>query len=204
FVPDLTVDNASYEQGMIKGHTEKTVENEPVTVVRLRNGETTIISTPSADEHQQYTTSKNGEYNIDDLNTKEGVIIQDDQKNTVVIINEKTGRPFIQDSSYNTIVEPGTENQHTLIRIIKDNVVSSTISLITDPNKNIENFESIPTENVTAISLVDTNKEDFIIASSLPESAPSFPGGSAIYDTEKNILLSLIGTNGDIRLLETS
>jgi len=202
--PKLSIDSASIKNHVIAGKTEGPVSNEPFQIIRERNGKLSILKTPSADTNGFFHTDQHGGFTISDMNTSAGVVLKDAQSNIVATINESSGNITLKDAQYTVNVSPSTDTAHTTIAITKNGETITSLTIVPDPNGDVLVTTTPPAGAPQTLTVVDTNTTDTIQFSSLPESAPSFAGGAAIYDERSKTLLGMIGTNGDIRLLDNT
>ncbi len=204
FVPDLSVDDASTAARNVTGNTHKKVADEPVAVIRVRNGQMKIIKTPTADSNGKYLTDGNGGYQITDFNNEPGLILTDRDGNEIATINEESGRVTLKDPAYTLRVVPGDSQTTTHIDILLGGEVVATVTLKTDPNEDVVVHQTANQDSGNssrAIHVYDMLPEDTSRVDALPGNAPSFPGG-AVFHTGST-LLAMLGTNGDIRLPST-
>lgn len=202
YVPQLKIDIASTARQTIEGHTERPTDSEPISIIRERNGTLKVLKTPSADSNGKYITDQSGQYKISDFNTEKGLVVKDEEGNIIATINEDTGRITVIDPSYSIEVVPTTNNAPTTMLLKKGSATIVELTIVSDPNIDVEISSVPPTSDFKAVSVIDKDSNDMIIAAPLPETTSSYPGGAVIYNTATHSLVSMVGTNGSVVLLD--
>ncbi len=199
FVPDISVDSASKRDRTITGQTDKAVAQEPVGIVRVRGDNVSPLKTPSSDRNGQYKTNGDGSYKVEDFQTEPGISVKDLRGNEIAVIGETTGNIRLKDSTYRIRVEPSLGEEPLRLILEKGNEVLATLEIRTDPNRDVRILNTASAQN-DAVGLFDSLPNDSFSVSPIPNTAPSFAGGGAVYDRVSRSLVAMVAPDGRIRV----
>ena len=158
-----------------------------------------------------YTDGPDGEYQVHfpNLDLLSPATLEDSNGDPIARILPGTGRIEVLDSDYQIQPLFATVDLPTRIGILDrmTEEIAGNVYYVPDLDTDVS-IKSVPltTETIGGIGVTigDANPDDDIIAKNIPGSAPSFPGGAAIYNqTPPQTNIAMIGTNGAIRFNES-
>jgi len=206
YVPDIFVDAASSETGIVTGHIDPVMENMPLILTRSRDSIITQIITDSADTNGKYYTDADGNYEITDVDLQSKVLILNSAGETVAEFNPDTGQVIIVDDRYAVDILPTDLEWPTRLVIyeIASGTILQSIFLVTDSNTDITmedssfEFTAESISDMSGVHVKVVNDWDFEI-NLIGASDPLFPGSLEI--VSGNERAALISSDGNIYLL---
>ena len=169
-----------------------------------------VISERRTYKDNYYTSGADGSYAITGFNFDDPspIVLKDNSGNAFARVLPGSGRVQILQEGYRLDPLPATPVLPTRIVIIKNKTdeLMGNVYYVPDSNTDIVlQAEPLTSKNISGIGVTvgDANPQDDVIAQNIPGSAPSEPGGAAIYNKtppQKNV--AIVGTNGAIRLMQ--
>ncbi len=201
FVPDIVLDEVSMEKGLVDGHTEPGVADEPITLLRDRNGTVTILRGNTTAENGQQRTDAVGKFTYDGLSTEKGIEIRGPDGKRAVLIDLEA-RTIAAASHITLRFEPADANRPSRLDIYDSNALLGWVSLAVPgtPLLTDRTPEMVP----TSLQVMDASSDDAITAQPVPATSPAYAGGIMLYDRAANVLLSSIGTDGNLAINDGS
>jgi uncharacterized repeat protein (TIGR01451 family) len=203
FTPNILLDSSSANTGVISGETNPRVGKIPFSIIRsrfiYRVYDRVLKLIKDNQKIDSYLTKENGSFEIDDLNTADMILVENDDRQAIAEIHPKTGNIGILDKRYETIVKKPAFPVATHIEIAekRSGAVYGTVHLVPDTNVDVSlhgefNFETADLSGFYGVHLNDRDlDDDFYIKK-----------GAAIYSRSQKKELALIDTGGNIFLID--
>ena len=227
YVPSIELNQEQLNQGVIAGSMspieqadDDDLSDIPFSVFRKRQGtwknlgilhdENKTATTPPLGNHQSYySVDSHGSYHIEgfDIIDPSPILLNDHAGDTVAEIDPNTGKIQLFDANFDFKAVSGGTDTPTHIAIFKTETeeilgnvyyVANATPEVTIQN-NALNVNEVADEGIT---IGDVNSSDHIIAAVLPNEAPSFPGGAAIFDETAQENIALIDKDGTVRMMK--
>ncbi len=206
YVPDIFVDSASSETGIVTGHIDPVMDNMPFIMVRERDSVLTQIITDSADANGKYYTDEEGNYEITDVDLENKVLILNSDGDTIAEFNPENGQLIITDDRYAADIFPTDLEWPTRLVIyeIASGEILQSIFLVTDSNTDVTigdssfEFTEETVAGMSGVHMKVINDWSFEV-SVIGASDPLFPGSVEILDGNERV--ALIASDGNIYLL---
>ena len=207
YVPDIYIDSASSETGIVTGYIDPAIDNMPFILVRDRNGTVTQIITDTATEDGgKYYTEADGTYEITDVDIENKVVILNSDGDDVAEFNPETGQFLILDDRYAVDILPTDLEWPTRLVVyeIASGEILQSILLVTDSNTDVViedsdfEFTAESVEYFSGVHMKIVDEWDFTVQV-IGASDPLFPGSVEILkDSER---YALIASDGNIYIL---
>ena len=204
YVPDITVDYASAETGVVNGKTDPASPDMPFILIRDRDGVVEQLTTVDSDENGKFYTIDDGSYEVTDLDINSRILILNGDGETIAEFNPDTGQILIMDDRYNVDVLPTDLEWPTRLIVyeIASGQVIYSIFLVTDANTDVslDDYEyTVETiDGLSGVHMRITDDKGFTI-STIGASDPLFPGSIEV--TRDGDRYALIASDGNIYLL---
>lgn len=147
YVPAITLEESSTnlkiakngDGGTVSGSLDPAESNEPISLLRDRDGVKSSIVTRSADSNGKYYSDDQGNFSVNDLNLKDTVIIKNAKGEIVAEIDPKTGRIILKDPSYSIEALPAEEPVLPTRVVVKDpgGQIITTLFIVSDANTDV-------------------------------------------------------------------
>ena len=191
--PQVTLNNPLTQ---IDGATNPPISDIPATIIRERDG---VI-----EELGQVSTSQEGEFNLDELNDSESMLIRDQSNAPVFEINPKTGSlKALTDSASVAVNYAQNPGSQTILELKKSGQTITTLTKVSDINQDSKIVTQKPTktqlQRSSNVYALDENPQDQIQLSLIPGDNPDYAGGVSIKNGSQEI--AIIDTNGAIKRL---
>lgn len=191
--PQVTINNPLTQ---IDGATNPPISDIPATIIRERDG--------VVEELGQVSTGPEGEFNLDELNDSESMLIRDQLNAPVFEINPKTGslKALAENASVavNYAQNPGSQ---TVLELKKSGQTITTLTKVSDINQDAKIVTQKPTrtqlQRSSNVYALDENPQDQIRLTLIPGDNPDYAGGVSIKNGSQEI--AIIDTNGGIKRL---
>jgi len=214
YVPGIKLNKDSLDEGIIAGTLipihdapDDDLSEIPFSIFRKRFG--TWKNIGMLNEEKYYSVDSAGDYYIENLNFDDPSAIELKDNNSDEKANVNPGGKInLLDEKYKLKAVPGSTNTPTHIAIISKDTeaILGNVYYIADTSNNITIINGgLTKSNISSsgVTVGDTNTNDDIIAVNIPNDAPSFPGGVAIFnETPPQVNVALIDTDGTIRMMQ--
>ncbi|MFA6528780.1 MAG: FG-GAP-like repeat-containing protein, partial [Candidatus Gracilibacteria bacterium] len=206
YVPDITVDSASAETGIVTGSTIPKSPDMPFILIRDRDGVVDQLTTPTSDENGKFYTVDDGTYEISDLDIESRILILNSDGETIAEFNPDTGQILITDDRYGVDVLPTDLEWPTRLIVyeIASGQIIYSIFLVTDANTDVSigetEFTAESIQGLTGVHMRVLNENGFLI-NTIGASDPLFPGSVEI--TKDGERYALIASDGNIYILNS-
>jgi hypothetical protein len=181
-VPEIKTLSGSTVSGMLN----EVLENEPIDIFRLRNSNLTRIQSTASGA---FYTKTDGTFTLSTNNTSGIVLTQSGQN--IATIDERTGKIFLEDTSFHVIAVPATKDSPLRIQILDTKgeiVFSEKIDISTASNiEQVPNFDHITTTGSGILVFPTTG---FTFAKNIT-SSPSLPDGGYIVDANSKAIAGI-------------
>ncbi|MBU1019338.1 S-layer homology domain-containing protein [Patescibacteria group bacterium] len=199
FVPDIFIDHASTETGIVTGHVDPEIVDMPFILIRDRDSVITQIITDGATGSGKYFTAEYGTYEIADVDIESRTLILNGDGDRVAEFSPETSQIIIIDERYAVDVIEADLDWPTRLIIyeIASGEILQSILLVTDPNTDVAIIEEFSSADRGVQVKVVSGSFDF---ESIGASDPLFPGSvEVLLDDERQVL---IASDGNIYLLQ--
>lgn len=196
-VPQISLDPVRLQSGIVAGNVEPAAGGMPFVIFRDRDGYKKFIKTPSADAKGKFRTDEFGKFSITDFDFSADAIFVDPKGQELARIDRKTGRVILKSNDLTlwaigttiNIVNDLTGRVYLIMRYIADG--NSDVQLLTG-EIDAAHVDALP----EGVYVSDRDTTDPLRAGRLPGSAPTFPGGAAIYNGAQ--VVAAISARGEV------
>lgn len=229
YVPSISLDSKLLNEGVVAGNMQPIAKakgddltNIPFSVFRKRLGEwknigilraadTTKKPTfPALGANQSYySIDSNGTYNIEgfDLVDPAPIVLKDKNEKLVAVVSPETGLIDLKDSNYELQAVPGGTASPTRVAIVEKTTrkILANVVYAAASGNDVTRVDAPLTpgnEMSEGVTVGDDNTNDDVVAGKLPDDAPSFPGGVAIYEKTSQINVAMVSTDGTVRMMK--
>ncbi|MEI7510804.1 MAG: S-layer homology domain-containing protein [Candidatus Peregrinibacteria bacterium] len=207
--PEIFMNTDAVPKKIIEGTTLPGFDKTPVSILRTRWNTTKKIKTPTANAQGNYFTNANGEYKITDFDLSRNAIIKDNAGKIIGEVVAESGRLLSKNSDYTVGVLPGNaELPMRQVLLSKDKtIVANSITQVSGENavqlflQPLGNADPNALLKTSGVAVFDDIPQNDISFGPLPASAPSFPEGAVIFNTQTKTPLAMISKFGDIQYL---
>lgn len=221
YIPTIALNSDSMNKGIVAGNMTPIPQAKgadlsdiPFSVFRKREGTWKNVGSlttkpPLGENDSYYSIDSNGSYYIDGLTVVDPapMTLKDNAGNVVAEVRPDNGLINLKDRNFDILAVPAGTNSPTHIAIVKKDTqeILGNVFYIASATPNVTIVEApLTTDNVmgAGVTVGDTNTGDDIIAGTIPEEGPSFPGGVAIFEKTPQTNVALVDTDGTIRMMQ--
>jgi len=157
FAPEISLNETFNRTGVAVGSTSPGVDSIPFSVFRTRYIERVVdgalklvertdkVLTASADQDGKYYTDSAGDYEINDFDLKDMILVENADGEIVAVIDPETGNVGEVADGYHVEVDEAVPPfKPTTVRIVSDSgELMATIAMVADANTDVSVFDNV-------------------------------------------------------------
>jgi hypothetical protein len=220
YVPEIYLNESSanleiIESGdgiKVSGYINQPEADIPVSIIRERAGVKELIKTKTGGINGKYLTDQNGEFEINDLQLKDTIIIKNSAGEVIAEIDPKTGRIVLKNPLYQVEALPAEEPLLPTRVVVKTPLgeIIATLFIVSDANTDVvidpadmpynagtvALFEGVHIKNMTAAA-------GDLSMKSIPADQAKYAGGVEILENSTLKRVALLDAGGNFYIYDT-
>lgn len=211
YVPDLSIDQSTAYEGIIRGSTDPAENDIPVSLIRNRSGFVSKILTPSANGDGKYITDNDGKIIVEDLNLDDSLVIKNENGDIIGEINPDTGQIVLYDSTNYILDVLAAELPLLPTRVVlKKSSGELLLTLFLVPDINTDTtidatdyvYDADSVSGFVGAHIKDTDPFDQLELRKLPADDPNYPGATEIINSTTGVRSALMESGGNFYIFD--
>lgn len=201
FVPEVMLDEVSTEKGLLSGHTEPAVADEPITILRDRAGVVSIVRGAATLPNGQQRTDVAGKFVVEGFRMEKGIEIRGTDGKRAILIDAQA-RTIALSGDVALRFQAADADRPTRLDVYDRGTFLGWVSLAVPGVPLLS--DRLPEIVPPALQVVDLDPDDAFGAQRVPAVAPAYAGGVMLYERTAKVLLAAMGSDGNVVLSDAS